>query len=83
MTVEELKAEAKKLGYKIIKVPEKIEKLGCVCGASSRCVQQWYHFGTNTLFFKCKKCGRKSKEAKTEAIKLWNEAVKNNSGEEE
>lgn len=60
-----------------------------MCGASSRFVQQWYHFGAtaglNTNFFKCKKCGRKSKEAKTktEAIKLWNEAVKNNFGEEE
>lgn len=92
MTVEELKAEAKKLGYNIIKIPEKVKKLNCVCGASSRLVKSWYLSGYGAesgLFFRCKKCGRESDVAKkeTEAIKNWNALVekeieKNYGGEE-
>lgn len=79
MTVEELKQEAKKLGYNIIKIPEKIKKSKCLCGASSRYVEVWTRFDNNE-FCKCLQCGRQSYfgRNKKEAIENWNWSVENN-----
>lgn len=74
MTLDELKVEAKKQGYRLTKIPGKIVMLPCpVCGAKR--TEQWYgHLGT---FRKCEKCEFKGMDARTdrEAKKKWNEAV--------
>lgn len=74
MTVEELKAEAKKLGYTVIKKSEPVKILPCICGKNRR--ERWYR-GSN-IFYKCAYCGFKSPEANTDrqANLNWNEAVK-------
>lgn len=79
MTVEELKQEAKKLGYNIIKIPDKVKKLNCICGASSRYVEVWTRFDGN-MFCKCRQCHKQSYfgRNKNEAIKNWNWSVENN-----
>lgn len=84
MTVEELKQEAKQLGYKIIKIPEKIKKSNCICDANSRNVQLWYTFN-GMCQYRCKKCGREGNAGKSKriAVQSWNYAVKNNKFVEE
>lgn len=74
MTVEELKDEAKKLGYNIIKIPEPLEPLlPCVCGRKKP--QCWY--GLNFYVYRCPDCGRAGKSGKNrEARHSWNEMVK-------
>ena len=72
MTLEELKAEASKLGYSLLK---KItyEKLSyCKCG-SKRIAWAGY-----PKQYRCTKCGLKGQPAKTkyQAIINWNKAVK-------
>lgn len=74
MTVEELKKEAAKLGYNIIKKQEYIRFKPCVCGCNRR--THWYSY-ENTVFFECNNCGLKSpigldeKEAKLN----WNKMI--------
>ena len=74
MTFEELKAEAKKQGYNLVKIPERITLLPCpICG--SKRTEQWFdHFGT---FRKCQSCNFRGDNANTDrkAKKKWNEAV--------
>ena len=73
MTVNELKAEAKKLGYNLIPIQENIKFLPCVCGYNRRS-----HLITRTgEFYECQKCGIQSPEGKneTEAKKLWNKMI--------
>lgn len=77
MTVEELRAEAKALGYNIIKIPPPKEKLlPCVCGCTRR--ERWW--GThdyNQTIFRCRKCGREaSGENERKARHNWNEMVR-------
>lgn len=74
MTVEELKKEAAKLGYSIIKKQEYIRFKPCICGCNNR--KHWYSYG-NSVFFECTNCGLKSpigldeKEAKLN----WNKMI--------
>lgn len=79
MTVTELKAEAKKLGYRLVPMPEPpIKLLPCTCGHNRRA--HWY---TSTgMFFECQKCGRESPtgETEAEARRLWNEMVNKGTG---
>lgn len=75
MTVEELKAEAKKLGYNIVKIPEPLEPLTpCVCGRKKP--QRW--FGRFSLEqYICSNCGRAGEPGKKrEARHNWNEMIK-------
>ena len=77
MTVEELKAEANKLGYNIIKKQEYIKLLPCTCGSVKRKI--WYrngHYG-ETKFYECLHCGKKSAPVYTEneAKKNWNSMI--------
>lgn len=77
MTYEELKNEAKKLGYNLIKQPTYIKMLPCPCGAPrtrirhySTVLRKWYY---------CTKCGfHGNRDAKTitQAKINWNTAVK-------
>lgn len=74
MTVEELKKEAAKLGYNIIKKQKYIRFNPCVCGCNRR--EHWYGYG-QTKFFRCKNCGLKSPEGSNEKeAKLnWNKMI--------
>ena len=85
MTVEELKAEAKRLGYNIIKKPESVKLLPCVCGHKR--VEQYYKHiqgkkKESGHFYWCQWCGREAEVGKTkiEAKKRWNEAMEREIG---
>ena len=80
MTLEELRVEAEKLGYKLVKIPEKVKLSPCpVCGSKHTSV--WYigYSGINSgQFRRCDICDFKGKTvAKGELAtkKAWNEAV--------
>lgn len=79
MTLEELKAEAKKHGYKLTKEYPYIRMSACVCGHKN--IAHWIKFGgvPTPYFHQCRKCGLTSEPAKTkyEAKLKWNECVEN------
>ena len=80
MTLEELKAEAKKHGYKLVELKPYIRMLPCVCGHNK--IGLSYIFPTKSptpYYHKCSKCGFASIPCKTkyEAKLKWNECVEN------
>lgn len=75
MTLEQLRTEAQKHGYKLVKdTPNPILET-CICG-SKRYIRM---LGLHTHYCKCTKCGLKADEAdfKYEAKLKWNECVEN------
>lgn len=76
MTYEELKLEADKLGYKLIKKTEPIKRLPCTCG----CKLVWYSCSAFDVGFKCRICGKRSssKIGASERQKIidWNNMIK-------
>lgn len=72
---EELKKEATKLGYNIIKKKERIKLLPCICGCNKR--THWYKIQYYGL--RCTKCGLeaavRSEESESELKKEWNHKV--------
>lgn len=69
MTFEELKAEADRQGYNLIKRHKYIKLLPCKeCGRKPK---QWSGYGG--IFYKCD-CGNESEQHKreTQAKRLWN-----------
>lgn len=80
MTLEELKAEAKKHGYKLAKERPYIRMSTCICGHKN--IAHWIDCSEETstpYFHECRKCGLTSEPAKTkyEAKLKWNECVEN------
>lgn len=78
MTLEELKIEAKKYGYRVIKDTPYISMLPCICG--NKAISYGSNYISPTPYFhKCRKCGFKSQPAKTkyETRAKWNESVEN------
>lgn len=78
MTLEELKIEAKKHGYRVIKDTSYISMLPCICG--NKAISYGSNYISPTPYFhKCHKCGFKSQPTKTkyEARAKWNESVEN------
>ena len=78
MTVEELRIEANKLGYNIVKKPEpKEKKLPCICGRKN--IDTWFigTYGRTALQYACPKCGRKTEFCNTEkeARAAWNKMI--------
>lgn len=75
MTVEELKLEAAKLGYNIIKKAENIKFSPCVCGYNKRGL--WWNSNDNMCFYKCQRCEFSGYKGKTqnEAKRNWNKAI--------
>lgn len=73
MTLDELKVEAEKLGYTLIKKPESIKMLPCTCGSKRR--SEWFSAGQ--IFYCCNRCGKKSPPANTVrgAKRAWNEMI--------
>ena len=76
MTLEELKAEAKKHGYKLVKeyVPIKFEP--CVCGKKGTAVKH-IRLNPHEYYYKCNRCWFSADGARTqrEAKLKWNECV--------
>ena len=77
MTLEELKAEAKKHGYKLTKEYPYIKLSPCVCGHKKISAPMIYGGTKIPYFHRCNKCGFSSEPAKTkhEAKIKWNEIV--------
>ncbi len=79
MTVEELRKEAKALGYNIIKIQKKEKLLPCICGCNRR--GRWTGTGVeNKVILQCERCGRRANgKSEKEARHNWNEMIKNTS----
>lgn len=77
MKLEELKAEAAKLGYKLVKNQPYIKLLPCTCGENKP--HEWFCTGENRgkSFYKCDNCGLSAPAAKTNrrARENWNKLV--------
>lgn len=75
MTLEELKAEANKLGYSVVKKRRKVYLKPCVCGSNRR---KLWNIANGEYFYTCDHCGRKSPPASSimAAKELWNEMMK-------
>lgn len=86
MTLEELKAEAKKHGYKLTKEYPYVRLSPCICG-HKRIGEYFilYSDTKETRFRKCYRCGFASEPARTkhEAKIKWNECVENARKEKE
>ena len=72
----EFQMEAKRRGYKLIKIPEKKKKLvllPCVCGKSH--LDEWYCNGM--IFMKCRSCRKSAPVGKSakEARLNWNKMI--------
>lgn len=72
MTVEELKAEAKEMGYKLMPA-QPYEKLKvCICGCKRR--EHWSN--CETVILRCMRCGREVVgHDETEARRNWNRMI--------
>ena len=81
MTFEELKEEAKRQGYKLIKDTGYIKFKPCICGCDRRSLVSTINLttGISGEFYECTNCsmrgpiGKNEKEAK----RLWNEMIEN------
>ena len=78
MTLDELKAEAKRQGYKLIKDNPMPKMLPCICGSKHRTL--W--LGADGWYFECDGCGRTAKPGRTErgARNEWNRMVTDEAG---
>ena len=77
-TIEELKNEANKLGYRLVKKPERVIMLPCPeCGRRYPSPGEWYDMSNECYFKQCNNCGFRGGYSKTRigAKKKWNEAV--------
>ena len=76
MTVEELRCEAKALGYNIIKINPMEKLFPCVCGCNRR--EHWYVSGAfDGVKLKCMKCGREAKGRNDREVRHnWNQMIK-------
>ena len=72
MTLEELKVEAEKLGYNVVKKQQYIKLSSCKCG--SKKPREWYKMGGG-VFYRCRNCDLTAPDAKTkkQARINWNE----------
>ena len=76
MTVEELKAEAEKQGYKLVKIASPVRILPCpVCGCKR--TEEWYR--NLMVYRKCAKTGCSFEgylgKNRIDSKRKWNEAV--------
>ena len=79
MTYEELKAEAKRQGYNLIKAKPNIKMIPCICGRNSRSV--WH--SPEGYYLECRGCGKQSGIGVSErqAREMWNEMIADMRGE--
>ena len=82
MTLEELKLEADKLGYKLVKKQKSIKLLPCICGSKRRTMWITTAGGTKGVqrILACDKCGMEAPPGNTiqEAKGNWNKMIKEN-----
>ena len=82
MTVDELRKEAKALGYNIIKIKKREKLLPCTCGCKRR--EHWDSLrdGEWLVVLKCERCRKEAcGKNETEAVHNWNEMIKAEKGE--
>ena len=74
VTDEEFKAEAKRRGYNLIKIPEKVKLLPCVCGNDKH---HRVFIMSGLQYYSCRKCGLVAEDGKTErqARLNWNTMI--------
>lgn len=74
MTFEELKAEANRQGYSLLKRVPRERFLPCSCGNNRR--TEW--LTTGGVVYECTRCGRRGPVGKneTEARRLWNMMIR-------
>ena len=80
MTLEQIRAEAKKHGYKLVKEYPYVRMMPCICGHKN--IAYCSTFGDKSkkpYYHQCSKCGLTSERTKTkyEAKLKWNECVEN------
>ena len=76
MEFEELKAEAKRQGYNLIKI-RNVKLLPCTCGSNRR--EHWYMYRDGIRFkgLICHKCGKEALgKTEIEAKENWNRMIK-------
>ena len=78
MNLEELKAEAAKLGYNLIKKQPYIKLYQCTCGKKKP--SKWFYYAEESngmMFYKCDNCELSALPAKTDrqARENWNQLV--------
>lgn len=76
MTLDELKTEANKLGYKLVPIKKYVSRLPCICGQKYK-VELWLDTNIGMFAYKCPKCGLKGYPSSSrEGAKLnWNRKV--------
>lgn len=71
MTEAELKAEAKKLGYNLIKSEPYIRLKPCTCGCKRR--EHWFSTCEPYHILRCKRCGKEAYGNTDREVKqIWN-----------
>lgn len=76
MTYEELKAEAKRQGYKLMKINADPKLLPCTCGWNKRDHIFKFIQDRPTYGLKCQNCGKIAVGySEREAIKNWNKMI--------
>lgn len=77
MTIDELRKEAKLLGYDLIPHNKREKFIPCTCGCNRRTRWFIYRGGEDFIRLECMKCG-KSVEGRTEAEarRNWNDMIK-------
>lgn len=76
MELEELKAEAEKLGYKLVKKQESTVLLPCTCDRKKP--HEWIQVRpTSGYFYRCEYCYKRTEPEKTRiaARKAWNQMI--------
>ena len=77
MTYEELKAEAKRQGYKLIKDRPYVKFEPCTCGCNRRTTHYHYICGIRSVVYECNKCGKEAEGASEREAKLnWNRKMR-------
>lgn len=78
MTVEELKVEAEKLGYKIVKPIKYVKLKPCICGC--RRVYPEISLNPKGRYYRCQNCGLTGEISKYvyQSKINWNKAVEKN-----
>lgn len=78
MTVEELRREAKALGYNIIRINPMEKLLPCVCGCKRRFHWTTHDkYGGELVVLRCERCPREaSGKTERDARHNWNEMVR-------
>ena len=73
LTVEDLKREAKALGYNLVKIRPPMEKfLPCKCGNTSRS-RWWGTHDYDAYIVECRRCGRRAQgRTERELRQQWN-----------